>query len=208
MRRDMLIYLDTMIVQYIADYNDYIFQDFLSEKEIPNPIGEPKLATELAALRRIVFLEQFGHWDIAAPAHLMNELQTGKPTRPQLETYGILLQAWKDSLSWWNEGIEPNEEKISSFEHLLASLKLQHKADRRHLAEAVALQASWFLTNDENVIKRTREKQNELKSITDETRLLDPQHNVNQMLKAILEQTNVARSSECVEFLEKYLPLR
>lgn len=204
----MLIYLDAMIVQYIADYNDYIFQDILSTEEISNPVGEPILATELAALRRIVLLEQFGHWDIAAPAHLMNELLTGKPTQPQLETYGILSQAWKDSLSWWNESIEPDEEKISSIEYLLASLKFQHKADRRHLAEAVALKASWFLTNDKNIIKRTREKQNELKSITNETRPLDAQHNVNQMLKRILGLTTIARPSECVEILEKYLSLR
>jgi hypothetical protein len=204
----MLIYLDAMIVQYIADYNDYIFQDILSGKEIPNPIGEPKLATELVALRRIIFLEQFGHWDIVAPAHLVRELKRGKPTQSQLEIYGILLQAWNDSLNWWNEGIEPNEKKISSIENLLASIKFQHKADRRHLAEAVAIQASWFLTNDKNIIKLTREKKHELKSITDEIKLLDPIHNINQMLKRLLNLTTVARPSESVEILEKGLSLR
>lgn len=197
-----------MIVQYIADYRDYIFQDILSEEVISIPISEPKLAKELAALRRIVFLEQFGHWDFVAPAHLLYELRRGKPTQPQLETYKIMSQAWIDSLNWWNEGIEPEEEKISSIECLLAPLKYQHKSDRRHLAEAFALQASWFLTNDNNIIRQTREKQNELESITDEIRPLDPQHNANQMLKRIFELTTVAMPSECVEVLEKFLFLR
>ena len=148
----MLIYLDTMIVQHVSDYYDYIYQDVSSEHEIPNPVRELKLATELAALRRLVFIEQFFDWVVAAPTHLMDELLSGKPTQSQLETYKILSQSWKDSLNWGNEGIEPDEEKILSIYHWLASLNLRDKPDRRNLAEAIALQASWFLTNDKNII--------------------------------------------------------
>jgi hypothetical protein len=33
---------------------------------------------------------------------------------------------------------------------------LKQAADRRHLAEAVVLKASWFLTNDNDIITKTR----------------------------------------------------
>jgi hypothetical protein len=203
----MLIYLDAMIVQYIADYQDFIFQDIILEHNVPNPVGEPKFAAELEALRRLAFLEQFGHWDFAVPAHLMHELLSGKPTRSQSETYGVLSQAWRDSISLWNAGTKADEKVISSIEDVLALLTLQHRADRRHLAEAIALGACWFLTNDRNIISRTRLKQDELRDLTDGIELDDPRLAANQMLRRMLEMTKVARPSECVEVTEGDLSL-
>jgi len=203
---EMLIYLDTMIVQYIADYYDYIYQDIASKDEIPNPVSEIKLATELTALRRLVFIEQFFDWVVAAPTHLMDELLAGRPNQSQLETYKTLSQAWEDSLNWWTKGIKPSEEKVSSIEHWLTSLNLRDKTDRHHLAEAIALQAAWFLTNDNNIIKRVNQKRNELRNVTDDISLLDPDLNSNQVLKGLLRITKVARPSEFVAgFEEQFL---
>lgn len=201
----MLIYLDTMIIQYVADKWEFILQDIVFEHEVTNPANEPKFAAELEALRQLVFLEQFGHWDFAAPPHLINELLSGKPNDLQRDTYKILIQAWEEST--WIEAIKTSEEKISSIEHLLFSLKLKDKADRRHLAEAIVLGASWFLTNDTNIIKRTRQKQHELENLTDEIVLDNPVLTANQMLKRLLNITTVARPSECVQKVEKYLSL-
>jgi hypothetical protein len=199
----MLIYLDTMIVQHISDYFDYVYQDIASEYAIPNPVSELKLAAELTALRRLVFVEQFFDWVVAAPSHLMDELLSGKPTHPQLETYKTLSQAWKDSLNWENKDIEPNEEMIISIDNWLISLNLRDKPDRRNLAEAIALQASWFLTNDKNIIKRVNQKRDELRDITDDIALLDPDLNANQILKRLLSITRVARPSEFIAVIEE-----
>ena len=43
----MLIYLDAMIVQHVADHADFIFQDIISDQNIRNPAKEAKLAAEL-----------------------------------------------------------------------------------------------------------------------------------------------------------------
>lgn len=202
----MLIYLDTMIVQYVADNWEFIFQDIIFEHKVTNLANEPKFTAELEALRQLVFFEQFGHWDFAAPPHLINELLSGKPRDIQRDTYKILSQAWEEST--WIDAIKTNEEKISSTEHLLFALKLKDKADRRHLAEAIVLGASWFLTNDTNIIKRTRQKQQELENLTDEIVLNNPVLSANHMLKRLLSITTVARPSECMQKVEKYLSLR
>lgn len=145
----MLIYLDTMIVQYCADYEDFIFGEARK-----NPANEPKLAGEFVSLRQLIKLEQFGDWTFAAPSHLMNELLAGKPKFNQRLVYHILLKAWLDSA--WNEFYESGEDDVLSIYESLRSLKLKGAADQRHLAEAIALNASWFLTNDGEVIRKTR----------------------------------------------------
>jgi hypothetical protein len=62
-------------------------------------------------------------------------------------------------------------------------------ADRRHLAEAIALGAIWFLTNDKRLIKRTRSKksQNEI---------------------SIIQGVFIAKPSECFEELSRGLFLK
>ena len=151
----MLIYLDTMIVQYCADYEDFIFA--VDER---NPVSEPKLAGELLALQRLVELEQFGNWSFAAPTHLMSELLAGRPTATQRRVYALLLQTWRES--GWKEFFEASEGKVLSIDHALISLEFHDAADRRHLAEAIALEASWFLTNDKNILHRTRKERQEI----------------------------------------------
>ncbi len=176
----MLIYLDTMIVQYCADYEDFIFGDMEQ-----NPALEPKLAAELASLRRLVELEQFGDWTFAAPPHLLKELLAGSPNSVQRGVYTILLQAWQES--GWEEFFERNEQEILSIGQSLVPLRLKDAADRRHLAEAIALNASWFLTNDGNIIRRTRAKGQPLGRV---------------------DHVRVARPSECIEEISVGLFLR
>jgi predicted nucleic acid-binding protein len=147
----MLIYLDANIVQYYADFEIFIFGD-----DTTPPTSDIKLLKELKALQTLVELEQFGEgWEVAAPTHLIKELLKGQPTKDQQRIYGLLLRAWQDSE--WQELVEANEEKIATIERSLRPLRLKDKSDRWHLAEAIALEASWFLTNDRNIIDRTRQ---------------------------------------------------
>jgi len=177
----MLVYLDANIVQYCADHEDFIFGD----DTIPRT-RDTKLLKELEALRTFVELERIGEgWEIAAPTHLIKELLKGKPTPNQRRVYGILLQAWQDSA--WQEFVEANEEKIASVERSLRPLKFKDTADRWHLAEAIALEASWFLTNDRNIISRTRRKATSMGNI---------------------QGVRVARPSECIEDISTGLFLR
>lgn len=177
----MLIYLDANIVQYCADYENFIFAD-----DTTLPTSDTQLLRELEALRKFVELEQLGEgWEVAAPTHLIRELLKGKPTPNQRRVYGILLQAWHDSA--WQESVEANEEKIASIERSLFPLNLKDAADRRHLAEAITLEASWFLTNDSNIISRTRREAESIGSV---------------------RKVLVARPSECIQDLSTGLFLR
>jgi hypothetical protein len=117
-----------------------------------------------------------------------------------------LFQAWKKSS--WLEEPDINDEKVASIEHLLSSLKYEHKADKHHLAEAMALGASWFITNDKNIINITCQKKSELSNLTDEYMLDDPQLTTNQILKRLLNITTVVRPSQCVKELERTMTLK
>jgi hypothetical protein len=145
----MLIYLDANLVQYCADHGKFIF----GESDTCDQVNS-NLAKELAALRRLVELEQLGDWAFAAPRHLLEELRAGKPTEEQKETYKTLEEAWSDSA--WLDDSWPTEDIISSIEQSLGVLKLKHASDQRHLAEAIALNASWFLTNDKDILGKTK----------------------------------------------------
>jgi hypothetical protein len=145
----MMIYLDAMIVQYCADYEGFVFGE-----DDQNPAPEPSLAAELAALRTLAELAQLGDWVVAAPAHLMRELFAGKPSGPQGQVYRILLEAWEQS--GWQEELGSSEDEVKGIYGTLAPLKLKDSADRWHLAEAIVLSASWFLTNDGEVLRKTR----------------------------------------------------
>ena len=173
----MLIYLDANLAQYYADYQGFILED-----AAPPPINKP-LLRELEALRQIVELEQLGEgWHVAAPKHLMQELLC-KPTPEKRAIYSFLLLAWQEV--GLQESNEVNEEKISTTERSLYPLELKDK-DRRHLAEAIALGAAWFLTNDRRLINHTRPKENK-KSICK------------------VQDVYVARSSECIPEISKGL---
>ena len=178
----MLIYLDANIVQYCAEKEkgDFIFGDTRT-----NPVTEPKLAKELDALRRLVELEQLGDWTFAAPSHLVNELLAGEPNSERHRVYKILLEAWQESA--WNEFLETSEDKILSIYDSLRPLKLKGAADQRHLAEAIALNASWFLTNDREVIRKTRARGQSISQVG---------------------HVRVARPSECIEEISVGLFLR
>lgn len=176
----MLIYLDTNLAQYYADYQDFIFGDSAAP-----PINEP-LLRELEALRQIVELEQLGEgWHVAAPKHLMQELLC-KPTPDQREIYSLLLQAWQEAGQ--QEANEVIEEKITTIERSLYPLQIKNK-DRRHLAEAIALGAVWFLINDKRLINHTR-----------------PTKNKNIVCNE--QNVYVARPSECIPEISRGLFLR
>lgn len=176
----MLIYLDANIVQYIADHDDFIFGEVL----VP-PTKSGLLWEELKALRALIGfelqieqLEVANMWHVAAPGHLMKELLSGEPTDNQRKVYSVLLKAWSDSD--WHDYIKPSAEQVRLNDEALRVLKLKQAADRRHLAEAIALKASWFLTNDKDIIKKTRSQQKNV---------------------GVIEGVRVARPSECFRIM-------
>ena len=152
----MLIYLDANIVQYIADHEDFIF----GEVVIPQTTSG-SLWKELKALRALIQfeleieqLEVANLWEVAASAHLMKELYVGRPTDTQRKIYSVLREAWSESD--WTAYIEWSDDNVRLADTSLGVLNLKQAADRRHLAEAVLLKASWFLTNDNDIITKTR----------------------------------------------------
>lgn len=146
----MLIYLDANIVQYCVGWEAMQWAD-------------PKLMIELQALDEIIELAAYAEaqdldhrWDVAAPKHLLDELERGHPTKEQLRTYRDLREAWQEL------GVEkhgtPDAESVERVQRRLARLKLKHPPDTLHLAEAVVMGAAWFLTYDKEVLKKTRNK--------------------------------------------------
>jgi len=146
----MLIYLDANIVQYCAGW------------EAKHP-PDAKLMMELQALDEVIELAAYAEtqdldhrWDVAAPEHLLDELEHGHPSKGQLDTYRDLREAWQDL------GVEkhgtPDAETVERAQRRLARLKLKDPPDTLHLAEAVAMGAAWFLTYDKEVLKKTRKK--------------------------------------------------
>lgn len=127
------------------------------------PQPDPKLAIELQALDEIIELVAYAEtqdldhrWDAAAPEHLLDELKRGSPSEEQLRVYHNLREAWHD-LGMERHGT-PDAETVERAQRRLARLKLKHPQDTLHLAEAVAMGASWFLTYDKEVLKKTRNK--------------------------------------------------
>ena len=152
----VLIYLDANIVQYCADHGDLVF----SRKRTARGLDQ-ELEIELLALADLIEVavqaeqQDLDHrWDVAAPSHLMEELFHGRPTSEQREVYASLREAWRD-LGLPEHG-QPDTEEVNRAETALLDLNLRNPADRRHLAEAVALGASWFLTLDKDILKKTR----------------------------------------------------
>jgi len=149
----MLIYLDAMIVQHIIDYQEYVFGE-ISGYPGECPVTEPKLKRELNALRQLIFLDQLGDWVYACTPHLWDELNAGRPTTEQQGSYPLLMKAWKESA--WTDAFPLKESEVHQIEDSLKRLHLRDSADRRHLTEAIVLNASWFLTNDKDVIKKCK----------------------------------------------------
>jgi hypothetical protein len=177
----MLIYIDANLAQYCAVHEDFIW----GWNDVP-PVNEPKLLRELEALQQIVELEQLGEgWHVCAPKHLMKELLCGEPTHNQRRVYSILLQVWEEAGQ--QEANDADEETIRQIEKSLHSLKLKDK-DRRHLAEAIALGAVWFLTNDKRLINHTR-----LRSPEGPNRICN------------VQGVYVARPSECIPEISRGL---
>jgi len=152
----MLIYLDANVIQYCADYGDYIF-GLKDARRPPNPKLEMELdalgdVVELAVRAEVLDLEH--RWDVAAPRHLLDELLRGRLTPEQIDTYRTLRDAWRDL--GVDEYQSPDVEAVNAVDQRLQSLNLKHRADQRHLAEAVAMRATWFLTLDKEILKKTR----------------------------------------------------
>lgn len=127
------------------------------------PQPDHKLATELQALDEIIELAAYAEtqdldhrWDAAAPEHLLDELERGSPSEEQIRVYHNLRGAWHD-LEIERHGT-PDAETVERTQRRLAGLKLKDPPDTLHLAEAVAMGASWFLTCDKEVLNKTRNK--------------------------------------------------
>lgn len=138
----MLIYLDANVVQYTADYADFVFG-----KNAAYPVEEQAIRSELYALRELIELEQFGSWTFANCDNLQAELCRGRPSNDQRETYEV-LNVCPDA-----EYVIGQQVFLEVLEELLP-LRLRDQADRVHLATAVAMGASWFLTNDNGILRR------------------------------------------------------
>lgn len=149
----MLIYLDTMTVQYCVDYEEFVFGE-ITGHGAGCPVSEPKLKRELLALRQLIFLDQHANLVYACTPDLLKELSAGKATDEQRKVYGIFSQVWKES--GWSDAFPLEESEVARIETSLRRLNLRHSADRRHLAEAIALKASWFLTNDKEIIQKCK----------------------------------------------------
>jgi hypothetical protein len=146
----MRIYLDANLVEYTVEHEDFIFQ-----QSDECPVAEPQLRREVNALCQLVELDQYGEWTYVAPTHLLDELRSGHPTRGQLALYRVLEEAWLDCLVGQEE---PTDSEICRIEKSVHGLCLKDSADRRHLAEALARHASWFLTNDRDIVRKTHGK--------------------------------------------------
>ena len=151
----MLIYLDTMIMQYSIEYYEFVFGR-ISGYSGECPVSEPKLKRELNALHDFMFMEQMGSLVYACTPHLWDELNAGKVTTEQYQSYSILKQSWEES--GWMDAFPLNEREVLQAEDSLIPLRLD-AADRRHLAEAIVVHASWFLTNDNEIIEKCKEKE-------------------------------------------------
>jgi hypothetical protein len=141
----MLIYLDSMIVQYMADYIDYIMMlgGYIAEGDVDKsrlPYDDPKLPTEIQALGHLAFLEQIcGDWHYAATPHSMTEFKTGKPTRKQIEFYAILESTWYES--GWLDTYPLDPRSASAARPALMQWNLR-SPDRLHIAQAMVLNAA------------------------------------------------------------------
>jgi len=136
----MLIYLDANIVQYCADFDNYLFGGSLE-----CPVSHSWLRGQLEALHELIELDQHGHWDFAALEELLRELYRGRPTRNQIETYSIFERA--------RMAPQPDPQRVNEVSGSLIGLALS-RADRRHLATAAAMGASWFITCDQAIVGR------------------------------------------------------
>jgi hypothetical protein len=147
-----------MIAQYIADNIDYIMWlgGYLALEEVDRtkmPKGDSKYRIEIEALGKLAFLEQLGNdWCYVATPHHLTELHAGQPTANQVAFYRILANTWNDS--GWFEAYPLDMAEVECTYQALEALGLKDTADRLHLAQAIVLNASWFLTNDSDVLRK------------------------------------------------------
>lgn len=126
------------------------YYHYLSYQTRNCPVRERKLAKEIRALRRLNETDQYAYWEFAWSPRLERELLDGSRIDSQRESYQDLRNAWIESHGPFDERFTS---EANSIERSLFSLGLED-GDRRHLAEAMALDADCFLTNDEAVIEK------------------------------------------------------
>ena len=157
----MLIYLDANIVQYCADHDDFLFGDGEPPSGVP-----PNLMREIEAIRELIELEQLGNWEFANSEHLREELHGGQPTPNQLGVYRLLASSATCHAA--------NPASVESYIKRLRGLPFKQDADREHVATALAMGASWFLTNDSNIIDATSGR-------IDTLRIMRPSESVSEI---------------------------
>ncbi len=145
----MLFYLDTMIVQFCADYEDFLWS-LISGTNIECPVKHHYIRDDLYDLRKLIYFEQQWNVEFAAPDHLLEELYGGRPTPNQRETYEILRKSWEG-----HSYPVLSDRELEGIERSFVPSDLKDPPDRRHLAIAIALDASWFLTTDKEILRKT-----------------------------------------------------
>ena len=151
----MLVYLDTMILQYCIDYAEFVFGE-ISGKTHECPTSDLNLKQELWALRQLIYYDQMANLVYACSPELLRELKAAKPNESQRKLCSFLEEAWKES--GWSEAYPLESSEILRIENSLKHLNLRDPPDRRHLAEAIVLKASWFLTNDKDIIRKCKQR--------------------------------------------------
>ncbi len=134
-------------MRYAAAFDAYI----VGMMDEP-PVDQPKLARELEAIRRFVEIDSLADWDFACSPRLTKELFEGNPSTRRKAVYKLLMDAWNES---GNEFGPDFSEKANRLESTLVPLGLDGP-DRRHLAEAIVIGASWLLTNDDKFVEKCR----------------------------------------------------
>jgi len=105
-----------------------------------------------------------------------------------LNVYSTFRQVWKD---FGQEYPDPEGEQVIFIYHSLHYLKLKDSADRLHLAQTIAMEAAWFLTNDMDIIKKTR---------PEPAKALGKAIGIRQNV-GIIQGVRVALPSECADRL-------
>ncbi|GEM_PF-2420873 len=154
----MLIFMDANIVQLVADYEDFVF-GLISGYDGGAPTIDQRLLKELEALQTLFYWEQVGDgWLYPATPGLMKELCERKPgeklTREQERVYEGFLKAWQDHGA---AEFPLDEKNVDIAERPLMDIKFKDLPDRRHVADAIVLGADYFLTNDGEMISKSKQ---------------------------------------------------
>jgi len=128
------------------------FEDYILGNISVLPVSEPRLSAEVVAMRRLVELDQYADFVFAYSPMLMRELLGVNVPERRRTIYQTLADSWAQS----GEEIPIDlEERADQIQSSLRDLDIED-SDRRHLAEAIAINSNWLLTNDRRFVESCR----------------------------------------------------